>query len=150
MTSLRAVCLTLLSLIQAGCGGPSSGPSLVPVRGTVTLNDRPLSCAVVTFIPTGSTRGGMATGRTGPDGTYTLRSREGAGALPGEYRVVISKRVMPDGSDVPADDTTPPMDSPARESLPAYSDANRPILTAIVPDNGGTIDFPLGSRTERR
>jgi hypothetical protein len=142
----RATGLAFLIVTLAGCGESSGRPSLVPVSGTVSLDDKPLSGAVVTFIPAGSTPGGMVTARTGQDGQYTLKSRNGSGAPPGEYRVVISKRKMPDGSDVPADDPTPPIQSPARETLPLYSDQNNPTLGATVPPDGGTIHFPLKSQ----
>jgi len=146
----RAVGLAFLPLALAGCGAPSGEPALIPVSGTVTLDKKPLAGAVLTFIPTGKTRGGLATARTGPDGRYTLQSKAGSGVLPGEYRVVISKRVMPDGSDVPADDSTPPMRSPARETLPFYSDPSKPALTATVTVDGVPIDFPLQSQAAPR
>jgi hypothetical protein len=135
-------------LVVCGCGQDANAPKLVPVSGTVTLDDKPLSGAVLTFTPTGDTRGGGATGRTGPDGKYTLKEpRGGSGAVAGAYKVVISKRVMPDGSDVPADYNVPEMDSPARETLPAhYSSPEQTTLIKTVPPEGGTVDFALKGR----
>jgi hypothetical protein len=147
MTPPRIAAFAVLAL--AGCG-PSAGPPLAPVSGTVTLDGKPLSGAVVSFIPTGDTPGGGGDGRTGPDGKYTLRSRHGGGVAAGEYRVVVSKRVMPNGSDVPPDDPTPPSESPAREILPYYSDRSSPVLTATVPTAGATVDLPLQSRGKPR
>ncbi len=136
---LPAVSLLLLTL--AGCGSKEGGH--VAVTGTVTLGGEPLPGALVTFLPTDSTQGIGAEARTGPDGVYRLIDRRGAaGTLPGTYKVTISKRVMPDGSD--PDPNVPPIRSPARESLPpTVADPSRTTLKADVPDHGGTIDFPL-------
>ncbi len=137
----RSAAFLLLTL--AGCGGKDD--SHVRVSGSVTLNGQPLSGAQVAFIPTGSTPGIGAQARTGPDGSYQLTDRRGKpGTEPGTYKVTIGKRLMPDGSEVPPDDPTPPIRSPARESLPPnYSDDSRTELQAVVPEQGGTIDFPL-------
>jgi len=128
-----------------GCGKPVD-PSLVPVSGTVTVDGQPLANATVTFIPKDGTPGFGGTGKTDVTGKYTLAgSRDNVpGIPPGEYRVAISKRLMPDGSEVPANDNTPPMMSPARESLPVgYSNPATTQLTATVKAGGGPIDFAL-------
>jgi hypothetical protein len=75
--------------MAAGCGGP--GPytgALYPVKGQVLLADgEPLSGGSVQFIPS---RGGLpATGKIGPDGVFSLRSKDREGAAPGEYKVRI-------------------------------------------------------------
>jgi hypothetical protein len=141
--ALRATWITLLVL--GGCGKDPNQAALVHFSGKVTLDDLPLAGAQVTFFPVGTTRGSGATGRTDRDGAYQLTaSRGGAGVVPGEHRVVISKLVMPDGSDFPADSKLPPIESPARETLlPEYSDPQRTTLTATVPAGGGAKDFPL-------
>ena len=131
-------------VLVAAC--TQTDPSLVPVAGTVTVNDQPLANATVTFIPKDGTPGFGGVGKTDAAGRYKLRgSRDDApGVPPGEYRVVISKRLMPDGSEVPANDNTPPMNSPARESLPAaYSSLAATTLSATVRQGVGAMDFPL-------
>src|SRR5215208_6840711 len=106
-----------VGLVALAGGCSKSDPSLVPVSGTVTRNDQPLANATVTFIPKDGTPGFGGVGKTDAAGKYTLKgSRDDAAGIPaGEYRVVVSKRLMPDGSEVPATDNTPPMNSPARE-----------------------------------
>src|SRR5215204_1838971 len=134
-----------LGLVAVLCGCNKSDPSLVPVTGTVTVNDQPLANATVTFIPKDGTPGFGGVGKTDAAGKYTLKgSRDDApGIPPGEYRVVVSKRLMPDGSEVPASDNTPPMNSPARETLPdAYSSMAASTLSATVQPGGGPFDFP--------
>jgi len=138
-----------VGLVALACGCSKSDPSLVPVTGTVTLNDQPLANATVTFIPKDGTPGFGGVGRTDAAGKYTLKgSRDDAPGIPaGEYRVVIGKRLMPDGSEVPANDNTPPMNSPAKESVPAaYSSLAATTLSATVQPGGGPIDFPLRAK----
>jgi hypothetical protein len=143
----RRLALVVLGLVALlwGCGKPVD-PSLVPVSGTVTVDGQPLANATVTFIPKDGTPGFGGTGKTDGSGQYTLTgSRDNAAGIPpGEYRVAVSKRLMPAGSEVPADDNTPPMMSPARESLPVgYSNPATTQLTATVKPRGGPIDFAL-------
>jgi hypothetical protein len=85
---LPAVVLPLL-LVVAGCGrsGPYSG-TLYPTTGRVLLADgKPLTGGSVRFIPTQS--GLAATGKIGPDGTFSLTTKTREGAAPGEYKVRI-------------------------------------------------------------
>ena len=145
MTS-RFVLLALVALpLLAGCGNESQEPKLVPVSGTVTLDGRPLSGAYVWLRPTGDTRGGGAVGRTNTDGKFEVKSPpRGLGAVAGEYKVQISKLIMPDGSDFPENSPVAPMDSPAKEHLPPrYSDLEQTELTATVPESGGELSFAL-------
>jgi hypothetical protein len=112
----------------------------------------PLANATVTFVPMDGTPGFGGVGKTDAAGKYTLAgSRDNApGIPPGKYRVVISKRLMPDGSDVPADDKTPPMESPAKESLGAYANMAAPAIERSVPDGGGTIDLLLTPKNKKK
>jgi len=143
----RRLALAVLGTVAVLCGcDRSADPSLVPVTGTVTADGQPLAGARVTFIPKDGTPGFGGTGKTDGSGNYMLAgSRDNAAGIPpGEYRVAISKRLMPDGSDVPDNDNTPPMMSPARESLPVgYSNPATTQLTATVHPGGGPIDFAL-------
>jgi len=145
MNGKRRLPIVLLSVWFAGCGQGPDEPPLVPVSGTVTLDDKPLSGALVTFIPTGNTKGTDVSGRTDRDGRYKLVTPKGrAGAAAGTYRVTISRLLRPDGSEYLPDPAVPPVEAPARESLPPhYSDPERTRLTATVPEAGATADFPL-------
>lgn len=151
----RICCLSWVVLASvAGCGGgdeetpPVAG--VVPVSGTVLLDGKPLEGASVLFIPA---PGGPvdrapvgASGVTGADGKYALTcGPESPGALPGAYRVVVSKFVMPDGS-VPATEegmTTPPEQlriMGAKELVSwEHSDLLASTLVAEVPPSGGEI-----------
>lgn len=135
------------SLLLAGCGGEGTNPNLVPVAGTVTLDNQPLAGASITFIPTGATAGQGGTGQTGPDGKYELTHfREGKGVDPGEYSVVVSKMVQRDGSPIPAG-TLSAAELDIRESIPQrFSDYNGSSLKATVAPGGATLDFQVTSR----
>jgi hypothetical protein len=68
-----------------GCGG--NGPHAV--QGVVLLDGAPLDGASVTFQPEGA--GQPAIGQTAADGTFKLSTVDGTGAMPGSYRVLLSK-----------------------------------------------------------
>jgi hypothetical protein len=93
-----AVVLVGLFIFSAvGCGGPDS--QFVRVEGTITFNGQPVDGATVTFQPINPDSGGAAAGTTDANGVFTLTSgqatRGGTGVLPGEYRVLVSKRPPP-------------------------------------------------------
>src|SRR5688572_21249891 len=69
-----------------GCGGPT----LVPVSGTVTLDDRPLAGAHVTFEPVEGGLELVSTGVTDEAGKYSLSCGEEPGAIPGTHRVQLT------------------------------------------------------------
>jgi hypothetical protein len=143
------ICALLLPVL-AGCEGGASGdlPELVPVSGTVTLDGEPESGVQVTFVPTGSTKGGSSYGATDESGKYELTADDGRkGAAVGEFQVMCNKWVMPDGSDFVGEPGGPsPMEAGASELLPPrYSREDATELTATVPAGGGTVDFDLTS-----
>ncbi len=87
---LKYVRFALLAVLAfSGCGGsgPYSG-TLYPTTGQVLLADgKPLNGGSVQFIPK---QGGLpATGKIGPDGTFSLMTKAREGAVPGEYKVRI-------------------------------------------------------------
>jgi hypothetical protein len=139
--------LAALSLPLTGCGGTATNPNLVPVTGTITLDGKPLAGASVTFVGIGATPGEGATGLTDEAGKYELAHfRAGAGAMPGEYKVVIMKRVMSDGSPIPVG-TLSIAELATRELLPwRFSDYHQTQLKANVAKDGPPIDFQVTSR----
>lgn len=78
------------SFLFAGCG--ESGPALVSVTGTVVQDGKPLEGAAVMFLPDGSSKDARpAEDTTGPEGTYKLLTGGRFGAVPGKYRVTVTK-----------------------------------------------------------
>jgi hypothetical protein len=94
----------------AGCSPRDGGPPRVPVEVEVVHKGVPAAEAEVVFSPVGG--GSPAFGRTGTDGK-TLLSTFGAndGALPGTYQVMVSKKRLVGGTQIP-DDYDGPMPPP--------------------------------------
>jgi hypothetical protein len=133
MRSFTGLLSTTLLCCLAGCGAAPTKPKadIYPVAGAVRYKDAPLTDATITFTPTGDTMGFTGRGRTNKEGRYTLIDMHGnKGMVAGEYSVTVSRRVLPGGAVVPADDKTPPIESLASESLPPH--LSNPELTTIT------------------
>ena len=82
------LCLPLLLLLVLGCG---SGPKLVPVSGTITLDDEPLGNVKIITQPLGNpddtTPGFGSFAVTDAEGHFSLelQSDPRPGAIPGEH-----------------------------------------------------------------
>lgn len=112
---LLGVCLCALAL--SGCGRQSY--ELSPVSGRVTLDDRPLANAHVSFQPmaAGNPNPGPGSfGITDGDGRFHLQTvgTRKDGAVVGQHVV----RIMMRQQDTAADDVVPPRDT----SLPSRAD----------------------------
>ena len=88
---MRPVTLTalLLTLLAAGCGG--SADRFAPVRGTVFYKAAPLRQGSIVFTPD-PLRGGsgpLARAEIQPDGSYSLQTDGGPGAVPGWHRITV-------------------------------------------------------------
>lgn len=144
--------LIVLALFASGCGG-SNDPKplpLFPVTGTVTLDGKPLADANITFIPVGGTFGSGSFARSGADGKYELQSpgaEKKPGAPEGEYKVIVSREVLPNGTVAPRD-LADSASAGARESLPPrYSDFTQTTLSGkVTPPGPMTVDLPLTSK----
>lgn len=140
-------------LMLVGCGGGRSAelPPLVPVSGTITLDGKPIAGVSVSFLPFGSTRGGMCYGITDDSGRYELLAGDRQKGSPtGEFRVICSKWIRPDGSAFTSDGTQSPEMAGAKQMFaPRYSDQARTELKATVPANGGTFDFALNATSPK-
>jgi hypothetical protein len=87
----RVVLIVLAAPAVGGCSAAQDQrPKLVPVRGVVRYNGKPLDAARVTF--TNAALGISAYALTGPDGTFTLTTfQPGDGAAPGKYQIAVTK-----------------------------------------------------------
>lgn len=96
---MRAKCCLTWSLAvvltMAGAGCRKS--PFVPVKGIVNLDGVPLAGAMIAFVPENSDSSAVGHGWTKPDGSFELMSLKEVGALPGEYRVVVTKRIPING-----------------------------------------------------
>ncbi len=144
---LSPVVLVFVFCLAYGCESKKQGPELTSVTGVVFLNEEPLANADIIFIPVESTPGVGGQSRTKDGGKFNINYRRGGEGLPeGNYRVAVSYRLMPDGSPVPEGDTTPPIESPARETLPLeYCDYDKSQLKATV-SAGKPIEIKLTTK----
>jgi hypothetical protein len=85
-----------LVLMAAGCG--SSGPTLLPVKGAVTIDGKPAKEGGVTFHNAANQMIQLVTSIR-PDGTYVLMSNREEGAPAGEYVVTVLVSETPMTSD---------------------------------------------------
>lgn len=144
MLSIRVV-LPVLLLAGAGCGTSK----YVPVSGTVTLNGQPLQGVMVIFQPVasgGTDAGGVgSSGRTGPDGRYTLEAmtpQPQMGALVGKHRVRIA---TPPGQ-LPGDDSdsaTAGKKPPSQDPIPARYNVETTLTFDVPPGGTDKADFHL-------
>lgn len=85
--AIRRLGLAMVVLVQLATGCDSKSAH-VPVRGTVTLDGKPLTLGRVQFQPA---VGQVATGEISPQGKFTLSTHvKDDGVLPGTYRVTVS------------------------------------------------------------
>jgi hypothetical protein len=110
--------------LLAGCGGPRPAP----VRGVVRYNGKPMCPGMLHFLPVGG-EGKQAYAALQQDGSFTVKTQgEGDGALPGVYKVTVSRGLgnPPDLADYDTQEKTP--------------------ITVEVPANGlenWVLDVPL-------
>jgi len=146
----RAACLAAalaLTFGLVGCAGNATDGNLVPVTGNVTLDGKPLAGASVTFAVVGGTPGLGGVGITDEAGNFEIADfRAGKGLAPGEYKVLVSKIVMADGSPIPAG-TVSIAELSTRDLVPRrYSDPNATVLKQTVREGGAPVTLELTSR----
>jgi hypothetical protein len=144
-----AWCAVLMTAVWTlGCSG--GGPAL-PVNGIVTIDDKPLDGATVTFYgETGA--GGFA--RTGTDGKFVITGMKGQDGLPpGSYKVTVSKMNAADGSEI--DPSDPAVGAVTEVDVkndlpPVYSDPSQTILKYSVTGDGKPIEIKLESKPAKK
>lgn len=148
--SLAAVlCISML----VGCG--ESGPPLGKVTGKVTMDGKPISNAIVSFVPIDGSRSSSA--MTDDSGTYRLSFVDREGALIGEHKVSITSTAEVQGNtmeDIPSDDPryaelmqsrqSDYNNAKVKESIPAVYN-KKTELVREVKSGQNTFDFPLTS-----
>lgn len=146
----RFVALAVIGIMGAGCGGSASKyDKLHPVSGTITFDGQPLDGATVAFIPAKSKQVQPSFGYTDATGKYVLQTPEGnKGVSPGEYRIVVSKLQMPDGTPIPPGSQTGGADG--NEIVPyPHCDPRATQNIAIVTGDSGVFDVSISSEAPK-
>jgi hypothetical protein len=132
----------LLALGAVGCCAAGCGQRLplVPVSGQVTMNGRPLDGAIVVFAPPPAANDVVRVGSamTDADGRFALQTNysprvTGKGAMPGAFKVTISKSVS--GTSLPA--------AEYRKHLAAHRKqmGDRPLYAGPEEDNDFSVQL---------
>jgi hypothetical protein len=132
------------ALLLAALVGCSGGHGTASVAGTVTYKNQPVDGAAVIFHPQdGAPAARPAQGRTDSAGHFSLTTYFGpddqpAGALPGEYKVTVTKIDEPTGA------FDPHKDPPPKNHLPAkYMTPQKSPLTATIKPGTNRPEFKL-------
>jgi hypothetical protein len=160
MTKVYAAAFAALAALAGGCG--DSGPALVPVTGTVTLNGKPFEGATVSWIPDPSNKNALpGEDVTGPSGNYKAISMGRSGLVPGKYKVVISK--MPAAPTGPTADMAREDPFMAKLGAESAAEASRKAPTKKkeaaaekieqtfereIPPSGGPQDFDVKAKAD--
>ena len=132
VTSLfHASVLVVLVCLLSGCGNKYGTTA---VSGSVTLDGKPLKGATVIFYPT---EGGRAnsTSKTNDDGEYKLNyTHDSEGAVPGSYKVLISKIKIVNDHEV--------------ETLPLRYNSDSSTVVEVVKRGKNQFKFELTSEKD--
>ena len=129
------------ALLVAGLGlGCNQGPFNADVKGTVTLDGKPVPPGVVIFSAEGGGRN-SSRGRIEPGGDYFLVTRHNRGIDAGEYRVAVQvyEKGDPPGPGERAPANLPPL-VPEK-----YLNVDTSGLTFTVEPGSNRIDLALTS-----
>ncbi len=158
-TSLCLVAICCLILV--GCGGSGNGPETVDAEGILTLDGQPIDGAVISCIPQKAPRH-PARGASDKNGRFALTAFEGQdGAVPGEYKVLVSRTVEVAGKakkqdmsifQEDAEHLTEAETSGAqwKNDLPhKYAKVDETDLLLVIPETGSTsLELKLVSQGE--
>lgn len=99
--SCIAACFGTVLLLVTFVGCNDSGLTLVPLKGTITLDGEPLPFKSLMLVPFDGTPGHGAGGYSDSTGSFTLRAivpgavKDFPGCPPGKYQVVVSEPRVP-------------------------------------------------------
>jgi hypothetical protein len=137
----------LLLLSTVGCGGESF--KLAAVSGHVTMDNKPLANATVSFYSNAGTDLPASTGRTDDEGNFKLetfdRGSNRDGAVIGESRVVISINAQNAGKKLLAGGGKPKLQT-GGEVVPARYNTETTLKFTVPPEGTDKADFSLTSK----
>jgi hypothetical protein len=122
----------------AGCGGNAT----YPVTGKVThQGGKPLAGVLVEFQTEAAGQIITARGHTGEDGSYALETPErGVGAVPGQYKVILSPPSDPPGGG-------PPLPQAIDKTYQSYK--TTPLMFEVKPGGPLVYDIEVTGRKRK-
>lgn len=146
-------CIEILLLSVCGIAflGCSSTPSLVPVKGVVRLDGKPIENVFVCFWalePGDPSRTGYGLGVTDADGNVVIKDLFGKeGIFPGKYKVTFSLWVNAQGVPIAVNAKVRDVYGGARDIMPKkYQRQETTDVTVEVPSKGLEQAFDLSSK----
>jgi len=147
---MRYYALTIgLLCLLAGCGGSGdkytkNRAKTVPASGFVKFNGQPVEGATVVFAPTAE-KGIAASALTDAEGKFSLMAYPPLrGAVPGSYKVAITKMDPPPPPRGPEAHDQPPPPAPKSHLPEKFADPDKSGLRADVPEGGrDDLNFEL-------
>ena len=128
----------LMLVVLAGCGGRATSREVVAVRGTVTIDGKPLPDALVEFEPQS---GRPSSAVTDAQGNYELLySQSKKGAVAGTHTVKITtgkEQIVQEGKVV---------QKAISETIPAQYNASSQLTAEVVPGKPLDFKFELTSK----
>lgn len=140
--SARLLTIALCGLIfTIGCGGGAakSRQKTVPASGSVKLNGKTVEGATVVFAPEATGEKAVAaSAMTDANGNFVLQAYPPLkGAVPGKYKVSITKREIPPSPPDGPNAHDVPQQPPPKWLVPEkFSDAEKSGLKADIPEEG--------------
>ncbi len=140
----RHLASSLVLLVLAGCGDPTAPVDRLPrkaLTGSVTLDGQPLTQGKIQFEPVSGAEGttALAVGEI-KDGKYSIETS--AGAVPGNYKVIISSR-PPAKINLSEEPGPAPKLDP--EKVPAQYNSKTTLTKEVKNESVNTLDFDLKS-----
>lgn len=130
------ISLAVALFTLSGCGEPGIGT--VPASGVVLVDGKPITGVMVTFHPDGAGRAASAS--TDAEGKFKLTTiTNGDGALPGLYKISVSKHENP-VDDLPKYD---PNDPKSLDAIYSKVDARKKVKSKNLV--AAQYENPLGS-----
>ena len=140
--------LILVLGVLDGCSDDDLGERY-RVSGHVVRQGQPVTKGTVNFMPVDPKAGRTATGAIQSDGSYSLTTKdEQDGALPGDYRVVVSLVDVDDSKLEKTPGGMPILNQPKKVKVknlvsPKYSDPSQTVLKFKVEAHSNTYDIDM-------
>jgi hypothetical protein len=124
-----------LTLLLIGC---DRGPTRIPIKGTVTYKEKPVTEGTITFVPKDATKGTQE-GSLIVDGQYAIAAEHGL--MAGEYHVSIRAPAEPSVKAVA--DAPPGGPRRTKDLLPEDYNKNSKLSIEVTAAGKRVFDFKL-------